>query len=110
MTEKPRQDKSHEFRVRWRREGRQRASAIYQTEAAARRKADGILALDAVKADTRFDDMPDLAEPPVVEAREVGPWLAMADQQTEPSDEAVARMDEWATPGSQSGVATGGVF
>lgn len=97
----------YEFRVHWRRDGRQRATAIFQTEAAARRKADGILGLDAIKEGTRFDDLPDLISPPIVEAREVGPWEPLPDQQIEPSDGAVARMEEWAVPGSQSGVGTG---
>ena len=64
----------YEYRVRWRREGRQRTSHIYQTRRAAERKARGILALEEVKADTSMADMPDLAEKPSIEAREVCAW------------------------------------
>lgn len=94
-----------EYRVRWRREGRQGTSVIYQTEEGARAKADRILALDAVKEGTRFDDMPDLIAPPTIEVREVGAWSAADIQPSEPSDEACAAMEEFAVPGSQSGVA-----
>lgn len=88
-----------EYRVRWWRAGRQGgASAIFQTLDAAQRKADRLLALDAVKADTRFADMPDLLRPPVVESRPVGPWAPLPDQRAEPSDYAAAQMEEWLSP------------
>ena len=97
-----------EYRVRWRREGRQGTSVIYQSEEGARAKADRLLALDAVKGETqRFADMPDLTGPPTIEVRTVGEWAASIVQPTEPSDEAVASMEEWIEPGSQSGVALG---
>lgn len=65
---------SSEYRVRWRREGATRRSIIYQTRAAAERKARGILALEGMKADTTMAEMPDLIEQPYIEAREVGDW------------------------------------
>lgn len=96
-------DSGHEYRVRWRREGRQGTSQIYQSEDGARGKADRLMALDAVKEGSRFDDMPDLTGPPVIEVREVGPWAPAAEQPSEAPDDVVAQMDEWATPGSQGG-------
>ena len=96
-----------EYRVRWRRDGRQGASSIYQTEQPARQKADRLMALDAVKQGTKFEDMPDLVAPPTIEVRTVGEWAASIVQPSEPSDEACASMEEWVEPGSQSGVAMG---
>jgi hypothetical protein len=96
-----------EYRVKWQREEISQTTRIYQTEAAAMRKADGIVALDAVKVGSRFADMPDLIGPVVIERRAVEAWEPFGTWD-EPSDEACARMEEWATPGSQSGVATGG--
>lgn len=96
---------SLEYRVRWRREGRQGTSQIYQSEDGCRAKADRLMALEAVKEGSRFDDMPDLVGPPVIEVREVGAWQPAEEQPTEASEEAIMHMDEWATPGSQSGVA-----
>lgn len=63
-----------EYRVRWRRDGSSRASAIFQTRAAAEQKARGILALEDVKAETTLAEMADLVEQPYIEAREVGDW------------------------------------
>ena len=73
---------TEEYRVRWRREGHERASRIYQTAQAAHRKARGIVALEQVKAETTMADMADLAEQPVIESREVGEW-AVAELQPE---------------------------
>lgn len=83
-----------EYRLRWRREGRSSTGKIYQTERAAREKMDRLLALDEVKGDTRFEDMPDLAEIRL-EIREVGPWNAVADQPTKASARAVEHVREW---------------
>jgi hypothetical protein len=94
-----------EYRVRWRREGLQRATAIYQTEQAARAKADRLLAMDALGTDGSWCNVPPLAEKPTIEARPVGEWAAAAEQVTEPSDKALVQMEEWLMPGSQSGVA-----
>lgn len=63
-----------EFRVVWTREGRRQSTRIYQGWSSACRKAQGILALEAVKAETRFETMPDLVEPPVIQQRTVGDW------------------------------------
>lgn len=63
-----------EFRVVWKREGRNRSTRIFQSWSAACRKAAGIVALDAVKADTTYDTLPDLEEPPIIEERHVGDW------------------------------------
>jgi hypothetical protein len=95
-----------EYRVRWRRHDRQGTSQIYQSEERARAKADRLMALEEVKGLTkRFADMPDLIGPPTIEVRPVGAWSAAADQPSEASDEAIASMEEWVCPGSQSGVA-----
>lgn len=75
-----------EYRVRWRREGRQRASKIFQTGEAAHRKARGINALEEVKARTDRADMPDLVEPPVIEVRECSPWAEAPVQPGPPTD------------------------
>lgn len=99
-----------EFRVKWKREGRKSTTAIYQTAPPALQKADRLMALDAVKADTKFADMPDLVAPPTIEQREVGEWEQAGFQLAEPTDEACASMEEWLVPGSQSGVAMGDVF
>jgi hypothetical protein len=74
-----------EYRVRWRREGRQRTSQIYQTKEAAERKGRGIRALEQVKHETSMDEMPSLVESPYLEAREVGPW-AYVGSAPEPTD------------------------
>lgn len=63
-----------EYRVTWRREGRKRTTKIFQTWDAACRKQRGILVLEEVKAETSLETMPDLAEPPVIQSREVGTW------------------------------------
>jgi hypothetical protein len=98
-----------EFRVYWRREGLHRATAIYQTEAAARRKADGILALDALKEGSRLAVVPDVVDGPVIEVRDVSNWREH-ERVTELDDEACAGMQEWLFPGGLSGgIATGGV-
>jgi hypothetical protein len=66
---------SLEFRVRWQREGRRATIRIYQTWNPACRKVRGLLALEDIKCDfSRYDDMPDLVGPPVLEVREVGEW------------------------------------
>ena len=96
-----------EFRVWWRREGAHRATAIFQTEAAARRKADGIVALEAVKRGSRFDEMPDLVEVPVIEVRDVSEWREH-DRVTEPSVRALERMEAWAVPDDDAGYS--GIF
>lgn len=75
-----------EFRVTWRREGRQRTTKIFQTWEAACRKVRGILALEDVKEQTSMATMPDLAERPVVQSREVGPWSEYPFQPSGPSD------------------------
>lgn len=63
-----------EFRVVWKREGRQRSTRIFQSWDAACRKAAGIVALEAVKDETTYDTLPDLEEPPTIEQRSVGDW------------------------------------
>lgn len=63
-----------EFRVVWKREGRQRSTRIYQSWSAACRKATGIVALEAVKSETTYDTLPDLEELPMIEERHVGDW------------------------------------
>lgn len=64
-----------EYRLRWKREGRGWAYRIYQTEAAARRKVDGILALEEIKGDTtQWENLPDLNGEPELQVREVGEW------------------------------------
>lgn len=88
---------SFEYRVKWRREDSGWVTRIYQTEVAAMRKADGIVALDAVKAGTKFADMPDLAGPVVIERRAVPAWESFGTW-TDPSEEACARMEDWANP------------
>jgi hypothetical protein len=98
-----------EFRVRWRREGQPQISTrIYQTWSAAYRKAQAIAAIEAVKDDTTFAHMADLAEGPVVEVREVGPWKANEFQPHPPHDALLERMrhryapapedDAWVAP------------
>lgn len=87
-----------EFRVRWRREGRAPTSRIYQTEAAARRKVDSILALEEIKGDTRhWEDMPDLVGAPELQARDVSDWRAAEPgAQEAPSEAAMVGVAEWA--------------
>jgi hypothetical protein len=63
-----------EYRVKWRREGRQHTYRIYQTWNAAYRKAQGILALEDVKDGTSLASLPALAEPPSIEERPCGGW------------------------------------
>lgn len=63
----------HEFRVRWRREGRGQGSRVYQTWDAAYKRYCTIKCWDDVKEDTRYDNMPDL-EFVVLESREVPAW------------------------------------
>lgn len=94
-----------EFRVRYRREGRASgASLIYQTEKAARAKIDRLLALEEVKGDSRFSDMPDLAGTPTLEVREVGVWLSHPDPPPPvPSSGAVEAMRGWVAPDDPGG-------
>jgi hypothetical protein len=88
---------STEYRVRWQREGRSPTTRIYQTEAAALRKIDGILALDALKGDSkRWDDMPDLVGSPELQMRVVGDWVATEHGQDAPSEHALAGIAVWA--------------
>lgn len=75
-----------EFRVIWKREGRRQSTRIYQSWDAAYKKAQGVLALEAVKAETEFAAMPDLEQRPVIETRPVGDWSENEFQVTEPSD------------------------
>jgi hypothetical protein len=84
-----------EYRVRWKRKGRQQATVIRQRWGSAWRKAEGILALEAVKADTRFSAMPDLEEGPVIEERPVGDWAPTAGQISAPSKGARDAMFAW---------------
>lgn len=81
-----------EYRLRWRRQERGRTYRIYQTREAAHRKARGILALEAVKHETSMSDMPDLAEPPVIEEREVGAWTRSHTQASPPVESDLAGM------------------
>jgi hypothetical protein len=89
---------SAEFRVRWQREGRSPTSRIYQTETAARRKIDSILALEEIKGDTRqWADMPDLVGPPELQVRDVSEWRAAEPSaQDAPSEAALAGVAQWA--------------
>jgi hypothetical protein len=91
---------SFEYRVVWQREGRQRTTRIYQTEQAARRKIDGILALEEIKSDnSQWEDMPDLVAVPVLEVREVGEWTDHAEQPADaPTDDAREGVRLWAGP------------
>jgi hypothetical protein len=89
---------SLEYRVRWRREGRQRTTKIFQTWDAACRKVRGILALEDVKAETNMATMPDLAEKPVVEAREVGVWVEHPVQPGDPTERDREGMREYFPP------------
>lgn len=75
-----------EYRVCWRRDGGKRTTRIYQTRAAAHRKARGIVALEEVKDDTRMRDMPPLVESPVIEERPVGEWAGAETQPSPPTD------------------------
>ncbi len=82
-----------EYRVVWKREGRQRSVRIYQSWSSAYRKAQGILALDAVKAETTFHTLPDLEERPTIQTRPVGDWSEYtASEILEPSDYAKDNM------------------
>jgi hypothetical protein len=63
-----------EYRLKWRRDGRQWSYRIYQTWSAAYRKAQGIVALEEIKDDTKLADMPSLVEGPVIEERAVAAW------------------------------------
>jgi hypothetical protein len=92
-----------EFRVRWRREGQPQISTrIYQTWSAAYRKAQAIAAIEAVKDDTTFENMPDLAEGPIIEVREVGPWKANEFQARPPHDALLQRMRHRYAPTPQT--------
>lgn len=86
----------NEFRVRWKREGRQQTTRIYQSGKAAHRKAQGILGLEAVKADTSFHAMPDLEIAPVIEMRPVGDWEPTEYQVAEVSEGTKMSMADWA--------------
>lgn len=77
-----------EYRVRWRRQGRGQSTTIYQSHSSAYRKAQGILALEAVKDETSFENMPPLVEGPVIEVRPVGDW--------EPVEYQIAEVEDWA--------------
>lgn len=87
-----------EYRVRWQREGHGMATKIYQTEAAARRKIDAILALEEIKGATRhWEDMPDLIRTPVLQVRVVGDWgAAEPGAQETPSEDARKGVADWA--------------
>lgn len=99
-----------EFRVRWRREGQHQSNTrIYQSWSSAYRKAQGIAAIELVKDDTTFENMASLAEGPVIEVREVGPWQANEFQPRPPSDGLVERMRERYAP-SQDGAWDGVAF
>jgi hypothetical protein len=63
-----------EFRVVWKREGRRQSTRIFQSGSSAYRKAQGILALEAVKGETEYETMPDLEERPTIQQRSVGEW------------------------------------
>ena len=63
-----------EFRVVWKREGRRQSTRIYQGWSSAYRKAQGVLAMEAVKDETTYETMPDLEERPVIQQRTVGDW------------------------------------
>lgn len=64
-----------EYRVVWTRAGRRESRRIYQTHTSAVRKAQAVLAMERIKGDIpSLADMPDLVEPPVVQARPVGEW------------------------------------
>jgi hypothetical protein len=85
-----------EFRVRWQRVGRRPKTVIYQDWSAACRKMRAVQALDAVKGEfERYEDMPSLAGPPVLEFREVGAWGPHA-YQPRPSESGLRSMREWA--------------
>ncbi len=75
-----------EYRVVWKREGRQRSTRIYQSWSSAYRKAQGILALDAVKAETSFHTLPDLEERPTIQTRPVGDWMEQDFPVADPGD------------------------
>jgi hypothetical protein len=91
-----------EYRLGWQREGRRPVKQIFQTEKAALEKADRILALEEVKANTQFADMPDLVSPPVVESRQVGEWGLHSKQAVDgPSEKAVERMQAWVNIGDE---------
>ena len=74
-----------EFRVVWQRVDRQRSTRIFQSWNAAYHKAQGILALEAVKKDTTYSEMPPLAHRPVIEQRTVGDWEPVGIEVNEPS-------------------------
>jgi hypothetical protein len=85
-----------EFRVRWRRDGRQPAYRIYQSEDAAWRKACAVRALEDVKHEfSQYDGMPDLVEGPDLQVRGVSEWRP-SEQQPEPMDYHRDRMREHA--------------
>jgi hypothetical protein len=84
---------SYEYRVRWHREGREHRRQIFQTEKAARAKAQRLIDIDEMIRDEELphelehlygrvwgeedtDALPPLKEPPVIERREVGDWVA----------------------------------
>jgi len=75
-----------EYRLVWKREGRQRSTRIYQAWGSAYKKAQGILALEAVKGETSLATLPDLEEPPVIEVRPVGDWVPTTIQILEPHE------------------------
>lgn len=97
-----------EYRLRWKREGRDWAYRIYQTEAAARRKVDGILALEEIKGDTtQWENLPDLNGEPELQVRKVGEWGPADGPLNAPSDVTRRRVAEWAgvNQGYPAGVA-----
>src|SRR5580693_8435679 len=85
-----------EYRVVWKREGRNQTTRIYQSHDSAYRKAQGILGLEAVKDETSFASLPDLEGPPVIQCRPVGDWVPVEHQTTEASEGAKTKMAEWA--------------
>lgn len=66
-----------EFRVSWQRVGQARKRSLYQTRAAAVRCAER-QASARDEMDWLPEPLPELTGPPVIEEREVGPWVASA--------------------------------
>lgn len=85
-----------EYRVRWRRDGRQVTTRIYQRSEAAWRKCKWIAALEAVRERTHLADMPAIVEGPTVQVREVGQWTDNEVQPAEPTEAECADAVEWA--------------
>ena len=91
-----------EFRVRWRRHGQWRISTrIYQSWGPAYRKAQGIAALERVKHDTTYSEMPGLVEGPIIEVRTVGDWTPNEFQPLPPTEGLLERMRSRYSPSVQ---------